>query len=493
MIVAMTTTHEAPTGTPATPAAARPPRMSTRAKLTLAVLCAAQFMVALDFSILNVALPTLGHDLGLGEADLQWAVTAFALPSGGFLLLFGRVGDIVGRRRLLLLGLGVFTVASLGATLAPDAALFLTARAVQGLGAAMIVPTGMALLTTSFAEGPQRDRALGVSGMLMSLGFTIGVVLGGVLTQGLGWRSTMALNVVMGALVLAAAPRLLRDSRAAAPRPRLDVPGAITVTGGLLAVIDALSTAARRGLGDPAVLGTLAVGVVLLAAFLVVEARTAQPLVALRMLRRRTVAWGNAGGLVTFSMMSSVVFLCTLYLQQVRGISPLASGLVFGMLGLGAAAGGWLAPRLVARMGAHRLLVAGLAVQAVVTVSFVAVSARAGVPLLLAGGFVVGLGHASAIVSYGITATSGLPDEEQGLATGLLTTTQQVAVTIGIPILSAVAAARSGRLLAAGRPTALATLGGVRLGLVVDGLVVLAAAALVAAGLLRRRRAVDPR
>lgn len=198
---------------PARPEAA-PPMLSGRARLVLFVLCAAQFMVALDFSVLNVALPVLGKDLGLSTTGLQWAVTAFALPSGGFLLLFGRIADLYGRRRLFLIGLTLFGAASLLATLAWDPASFLAARALQGLGAAAIVPTGMSLLTTTFPEGPLRDRALGISGTLMSLGFTVGMVAGGVLTETLGWRSTMGLLAVASVVVLVAKPRRSWPSRA---------------------------------------------------------------------------------------------------------------------------------------------------------------------------------------------------------------------------------------------------------------------------------------
>ncbi|MGW6839298.1 MFS transporter, partial [Streptomyces sp. NPDC054949] len=307
-------------------------RLTGRAKLVLFVLCAAQFMVALDFSVLNVALPVLGKDLGLSQSALQWAVTAFALPSGGFLLLFGRIADLHGRKRLFLTGLALFGAASLLTTLAWDPASFLTGRVLQGLGAAVIVPTGMSLLTTTFPEGPLRDKALGISGTLLSLGFTIGMVLGGVMTDTLGWRSTMGLLAAASVVVLAVAPRLLPESRTP-ERPRLDVPGAVTVTGGLLALIYSLSTAAQRGFHGADVWVTLIAGPVLLVAFVVVESRAAAPLVSLPMLKRRTVAWGNLGGLVTFSMMSTVVFVLTLYLQETLRLSAFLTGLVFGVQG----------------------------------------------------------------------------------------------------------------------------------------------------------------
>lgn len=457
------------------PAAADPreARLPGRAKLVLFVLCAAQFMVALDFSVLNVALPVLGDDLGLSRSALQWAVTAFALPSGGFLLLFGRIADLYGRKKLFLTGLALFGAASLLATVAWDPASFLTGRALQGLGAAVIVPTGMSLLTTTFPEGPQRDRALGISGTLLSLGFTVGMVLGGVMTDTLGWRSTMGLLTVAAVIVLALAPGLLPESRTP-ERPRLDVPGAITVTGGLLALIYSLSTAAQRGFGGADVWGTLVAGLALLAAFVVVESRSAAPLVSLPMLRRRTVAWGNVGGLVTFSMMSTVIFVLTLYLQEVLGLSSFRTGLVFGVQGAMSALAGGCAAKVIGRFGARRTLVGSLLGQGLFIALLLAVGSGSGALLATVAVSLASMCHLGAIISYGLTVTSGVPDEEQGLATGLVTTTQQVGITIGIPLLG-VLATTQGDLFH-----------GVRTVLLIDAVIVVAAAALVAVGLGRR-------
>ncbi|WP_338696327.1 MFS transporter [Streptomyces sp. Q6] len=453
---------------------APPPRLSRRAKLVLFVLCAAQFMVALDFSILNVALPVLGPDLGMSQSALQWAVTAFALPSGGFLLLFGRVGDLYGRRRLFLTGLVVFGTASLLTTFAWDPTSFLVGRALQGLGAAAIVPTGMSLLTTTFPEGPQRDKALGIAGTVLSLGFTVGMVAGGTLTDTLGWRSTMGLLALFTALVLPLAPGLLPESRTP-DRPRLDVPGAITVTGGLLALIYALSTAAERGFGGADVIAGLIAGIALLALFGYVESRTAQPLVSLPMLRRRSVAFGNLGGLVTFSMMSTIVFVLTLYLQETLKLSAFATGLIFGLQGATAVVTGMFAPRVIGRLGAHRTLVGSLVAQGLITASLLGIGTGAGsVWLATAAAALACVGHLGAIVAYNVTATSGVRDEEQGLATGLVTSTQQVGITIGIPLLGVLATTS----------TDLVT--GVRTVIALDAAIVLVTAAVVALGLRRR-------
>ncbi|AWN27179.1 MFS transporter [Streptomyces sp. NEAU-S7GS2] len=482
--VAPDTPTAAATAPAVSPAGAR---MAPRAKLILLLLCGAQFIIALDFSILNVALPVLGRDLGMGQADLQWAVTAFALPSGGFLLLSGRIADLYGRRRLFLIGLGLFTAASVLTALAWSPAVFLAGRALQGLGAAVIVPTGMSLLTTTFAEGPQRERALGVSGTVLSMGFTIGMVLGGLMTDALGWRSTMGLLSVAGVAVLAAAPLLLTESRPP-ERPRIDVPGAVTVTGGLLSLIYALSTAAEQGFGRPDVLVTLILGAGLLAAFVRVESRAEQPLVSLPMLRRRTVAWGNLAGLMTFAMMSAVIFLLTLYLQEVLRLSAFHTGLVFGVQGVVSAGAGLVAPKVIGRLGARRTLLTGLLLQAGFTAALLGLGTGTGMWLALTGVTLASLGHLWAIIAYGVTATSGVPDAEQGLATGLVTSSQQVGLTVGIPLLSAVASAHIAALRADGSGFAEATLGGIKLGLGLDAALVAVVALLVAAGLRTTRR-----
>ncbi|WP_328452645.1 MFS transporter [Streptomyces sp. NBC_00386] len=476
---------DTPTDSAARPEDGRPPspdHLSRRDALVLFVLCAAQFMVALDFSVLNVALPVLGRDLGMSPSALQWAVTAFALPSGGFLLLFGRIGDLFGRRRLFLAGLAVFGAASLLATFAWDPASFLAGRAVQGLGAAAIVPTGMSLLTTTFPEGPARDRALGISGTLLSLGFTVGMVAGGVLTDVLSWRSTMGLLSLFALVVLPLATGLLpssgprhTDAAGAPDRPRLDIPGAVTVTGGLLALIYALSTAADRGFGGADVVTTLVAGVLLLGAFVRIESRADAPLVSLRMLRRRTVAWGNLGGLVTFSMMSTVVFALTLYLQETLGLSAFETGLVFGAQGALSAVAGMYAPKVIGRFGARRTLAGSLAGQGLFVAGMLLLNAHTwSVWIAVVGVSLASMFHLGAIISYGLTVTSGVPDEEQGLATGLVTSTQQVGITVGIPLLG-VLATTSDDLLA-----------GVHTVLALDAAIVLAAAALVAVGLGRQ-------
>ncbi|MBO8198673.1 MFS transporter [Streptomyces smyrnaeus] len=480
--------HPAPSGRPAD---SRPSqRFTPREILLLVVLCASQFLVALDFSVLNVALPVLGPDLGLGEAGLQWAVTAFALPTGSFLLLFGRLGDQLGRRRTFLTGLALFTGASVLAAVAPTAPLFLAGRALQGLGAAALVPTGMALITTSFAEGPKRTKALSINGSLMALGFTVGMVVGGILTDTLGWRSTMGLLGVGGVLVLLAAPRLLSESRG--PRTRLDVPGALTVTGGLFGVVYGLSTAAEEGFSRPDVLIAIVAGLALLVLFVRVEARSAEPLLPLWMLRRPTVAFGNLAGLVTVSMMTAVVFLMTLYLQDLLGVSALVSGLVFGVQGLASVAGGAVAPRVARRIGAPRTLALALIGQGALTAALLGLGTGSGLWLVVVAISLASGLHLVAVVTYGVTATSGLDDTDQGRATSLVTSAMQLGLALGIPLLSALSVGWAGVLRSGGTSADAATLGGIKLGLGADVVVLLATGALVALTVGRRRPAEQP-
>ncbi|MEU6946963.1 MFS transporter [Streptomyces sp. NPDC046316] len=437
--------------------------MDGRMRLVLLVLLVAQFMLAVDFSILNVALPVMGEGLGFSLAGLQWIATAFALAAAGFTLLFGRVADLVGRRRLFLAGMALLGISSLAGGLATDPTVLMAARVAQGLATAAVTPAGLSLLTSSFPEGPLRAKALGLNGALMSAGFTTGAILGGVLTDLLSWRWAFFINVPVALAVLLVAPAVLKESRPEV-RPRLDIPGAITVTGGLLALVYGLTT-------EPL---ALPVGVALLVAFWFVERRAASPLVPVRILTRRTVVWGNLAGLVAFVTETSLVFLMTLYLQDVLGFSPLAAGLSFGVLGAGTVLGGVLASRFIGRYGSRAALVAGGLLQATATVSLYALGDdRSWLWLLLVATFAGGVGNMLAIVGFMVTATSGLPDSEQGMATGLATMTQQIGITMGTPIMSAVVV------------TSTTVLDGIGLAVLVNAAIVLAGAVL--AGIFLRR------
>ncbi|WP_101833328.1 MFS transporter [Frankia canadensis] len=463
--------------------------MTPRQRLALVLLLGTQFMLAIDFSILNVALPSIGHGVGLGDRDLQWIATAFALPSAGLTLLFARVADLAGRRRTLLTGLVLLVAASLLGGFAQGPTELLVARVGQGMAAAIAIPAALSLLVITFPEGPVRQRALSLNGALLPAGFTVGALVGGLLTGYLSWRWAFLVNVPVAVVIIALAPRVLTGGRGDAGG-RLDVPGALTVTAGLVAFVYGISRAGEEGWSDPWVWVSIAVGAVLLGAFGRIESTSPHPLASLDVLRLRHVGWGNAGGFGVFALGSSIVFMMTLYLQQVLHYSAVTTGLIFGVPGAAAFTAGLLGPRLLGLVQARALLVIGLLLQALCALGLVFAGVdRGSLTLVLAASAVGFFGHACGIVGYLVTATSNLPDEQQGLATGLTTMTQQVALTLGIPVLSAIANARATALThAGGHSAAGATLGGIRLALGVNAAVTVAVAALVAVFLLVRGR-----
>ena len=460
---------------------AAPTVLTPRLRLVLVLLLATQFTLAVDFAVLNVALPVIGKNLGFSLADLQWIPTAFALCAAGFTLFFGRVADLLGRRRLFLGGLAILAAASVLGGLAQNPEMLITARVLQGLATAAVTPAGLSLLTTSFPEGPLREKALGLNGALMSSGFTTGAILGGVLTDLLSWRWAFFINVPVALAVLLIAPTVIKESRPE-ERPRLDVPGAVSITLGLLAVVFGLTQAGEKGWGSAGALLPLAAGVLLLLVFYAVERRASAPLVPLGVLRRRSVAWGNFAGLIAFLTETSLVFPLTLYLQKVLGFDALAAGLSFGVLGLGTVSGGVTAPRLIGRFGTRRTLIAGGLLQTVFTAALLGLGDdRSWMGLMLAASFVGGIGNMLVIVGFMVTATSGLADREQGLATGLATMTQQVGITMGTPIMSSIVTAAT---VGTG---ASALLGGLRAAIAVNAAIVLLGV-LTSAVFLRKTR-----
>jgi len=451
-----------------------------RRRLMLALLCSAQFLVVLDFSIVNVALPSIQADLGFSRSELQWLITAFLLPFGGLLLLAGRAADLFGRRRLFLAGMGLFTVASLLGGLAQSEAWLLAARAGQGLGAALVAPAALSLLTTSFAEGPERERALGVNGAVLSGGFVAGVILGGILTGALSWRWTLFVNVPVGVAAMLATPALLPESRDRRAPQRLDAAGALLGTASLTSLIYGISTAEGNGWLAGGTILTVGGGLALGAAFLLVESRAQAPLAPLAVLRRRSVLWGNAIGMFTFGVAVGATFTLTLYMQEVLGFSPLGTGLAFAALGVAAVVAGAVGPSLTARAGVRAVLTAGLVIQAAGTAGLILIGAEQGLAVILVATAVLGFGHVLAVVSFTIIATSGLPDHQQGLAGGLVQTAQQVGAGLGLAVIVAIATARSDALRGS-RPEAEVLVGGAELGLLAG------AAALALAALLCRR------
>ncbi|MFC5185346.1 MFS transporter [Actinomadura harenae] len=463
--------------------------LGLRGWLILLTLCGATFMTGLDYSIVTVALPEIGRSLGFASAsDLQWVATASLLPTAALMPLFGRASDMLGRRRLFAAGVVVFTFFSLLAGLAPDPGLLVAARAGQGTAAAMIGPTALALMTAAFPEGPRRTRALGVNGALLSLGFVIGTIGGGLITSGLNWRWTMLILVGIGALVMAGAVTVVPETSARS-RARLDVPGAILASGGLFALVYGISDGGRAGWGSASTVATLLAAAVLLGAFLAVEARHAAPLVPPRLLRRPTVKWGMATGLVTFGMCGGATLLLSLHMQDVLGYSPLETGL--GFLGEGAAAllAGTLAARLITARGTVAAIALGLTVQALGTAAMALLPAHGGLVLLLASSAVMGFGHVLTVVAAITTITSGLDEADQGVA-GSLAQMPTFVGAVGVAALTAIAAARTAAL-APSTTRALATLGGLHAAFLAAGAVALLGAA-AAPLLLRRTAAAAP-
>ncbi|HYH35556.1 MAG TPA: MFS transporter [Nocardioides sp.] len=450
--------------------------MTGRERLVLLVLLTASFTLAVDFSILNVALPVIGADVGFSLANLQWIATSFALFAAGFTLFFGRIGDLFGRRRLFLVGIALLGLSSLVGGFATVPWLLIAARVCQGLATAMVTPAALSLLTTAFSEGARRDRALGLNGALMAAGFTTGAILGGLLTDLVSWRSAFFLNVAVAVAVLAVAPAVLEESRPVS-RPRLDVPGAVTVTIGLLATVYGLTRAGERSWGDPVALAGLGLGALAFLVFWTIEQRVADPLVPVAILRRRSIGWGNAAGVLAFATETSLVFLLTVYLQEVLGYSPLAAGLSFAVLGAGTVVGGLLGPRVIASVGSRRSIVGALVLQAAATAALVLLGTGSGsLALLLAATFVGGVANLVAIVGFMVMVTTGVPDHEQGLATGLATMSQQVGITMGIPVMSAVLS----RVVPGDAQTEAVVLSGVTTAITVNAVLCLLTAALVA-------------
>ena len=426
---------------PQLPTSTQPQGMSGRERLIMVLLLTASFTLAVDFSILNVALPRIGADVGFSLEHLQWIATSFALCAAGFTLLFGRVADLFGRKRLFIAGMALLGIGSLVGGLATEPGVLLAARIAQGLATAAVTPAALSLLTTSFPEGHLRDKALGLNGSLMAAGFTTGAILGGLLTDLLSWRWAFFINIPVVLFVLVLAPKLLTES-SPKNRTKLDVPGAFSVTIALLMMVLGLTTAGQTGWADPLAWGSLAVGACLFVVFFFIERSTANALVPVTILRRNNIAWGNIAGILAFATETSLVFVLTLYLQQVLGYTPLGAGLSFAVLGIGTIVGGIIAPKLIGRFGTKDTIVAGLTVQAVATGSLLFISTSpASIIIVLIATFIGGVANLAAIVGFMVTATTGLPNTEQGLATGLTTMSQQIGITMGIPVMSTIIAA----------------------------------------------------
>jgi EmrB/QacA subfamily drug resistance transporter len=454
--------------------------------LALIVLCLGDLMIVLDSTIVNVALPSIKSDLGFTQTSLAWVVNAYLLTFGGFLLLGGRLGDLYGHRRLFLIGISLFTVASLACGLSTSKGLLIAARAVQGLGGAVVAAVALSLIMVMFTEPAERAKAMGVFGFVLSGGGTIGVLLGGVLTDLLSWHWIFLVNIPIGIGVYALAMALVPGERGPGSGGRLDVAGAITVTVALMLAVYAIVNGNSNGWTSAETLGLLATSVVLLIAFLVHESRTASPLMPLRVLLMRNVATANTSGVLWAAAMFAWFFLAALYLQQVLGYSPLEVGLAFlpANLIMGAFSLG-LSAKLVMRFGIRPPLAVGLVLAGIGLLLF----ARAPVdgnfamdvlPSMILGGFGAGMAFNPLLLA----AMSDVSQEESGLASGIVNTAFMMGGALGLAALASIAASRTDSLLASGHGNLEALTGGYHLAFLVGALCAFAAA--VIGGLLIR-------
>jgi EmrB/QacA subfamily drug resistance transporter len=450
--------------------------------LALTVLALAQFLVVLDASIVNIALPSLGTGLGLDPSLLSWVITAYVLPFGGLLLLGGRLADRIGHRTIFLVGTAGFIAASLAAGLSPNGGFLLATRAVQGASAALLAPGALSLLMQLFPNGQGRDKALGIWGAVAGLGSVAGVLLGGVLTAQFGWASIFFINVPVGLLVLGSIPFLISRDQVAAARAPLDIPGALTVTGGLVAIVTALSVVLERGFTAPLTLGLLALGVVLLIAFVVIELRSKAPLVDFRILANRAVSSGNAAVVLIGGAVTGLFFALSLYMQDVLGYDALTAGLSQLPLAMMLVVVAGFAPMAIARFGSRDTLVASLLVFAAGLVWLSLAPSNASFLVHLLGpSLLIGIGLGGAFVAGTELSVSGVSEADAGLASGLVNTSQQIGAAIGLAVIFTVSATRSTALAEAGMPTIEALSAGHSWGFLTAAGLALAGAAITAA------------
>jgi EmrB/QacA subfamily drug resistance transporter len=416
----------------------------------LALLCGAFFMVILDANIVVVALPSVEADLGLSEQGLQWVISAYALTFAGLLLLGGRAADLLGRRRVFMVGLLFFTAASLLCGLAWSPAALIGARAIQGIGAAIMTPTALSIISTTFEEGPERNKALGIWGLLGAFGATAGYLIGGPLVDGPGWEWIFFINVPIGLAALALCPALLRESRATSARRSYDPGGALTITGALVLLVYALVEAPDAGWGSPQTILLVGAAAALVGIFVAIESRHPAPLVPLRMLRSRTLAGANLVMLLFAAVGFGMPFILTLYAQQLLGWSALEFGLSFVVVPVAAALGMMVSQAAVLKVGFRPVAAAGMALLGTGSLLLTQVSVGSGyVGDLLLGLLVFGAGIGPTFATASIAALTGVAEREAGIASGLSNTAFQLGGALGVAIVSTIAVSRSESFLAA--------------------------------------------
>jgi EmrB/QacA subfamily drug resistance transporter len=455
--------------------------------LTLVVVCFAQFMVVLDATVVNVALPSIQTDLNISDSSLQWIINGYTLMFGGFLLLGGRMADLIGRRRLFVAGTLIFSVASLLNGLADSDTTLIAARALQGFGAALVSPAALSIITTTFKEGQERTKALAVWGAIAAGGAAAGLLLGGVLTQFLSWEWIFFVNVPIGAAVIVAAFRLVPESRNEGQVRHFDVAGATTVTAGLITLVYAIVKTSTWGWGSASTLGLLGVSALLLTAFVAIERRSHAPLVRLDLLRLRSLATANGVMLLVMSGMFAMFFFCTLYLQRVLGYSALETGVAFLPVSGGIVVGSVLAQQLISRVGTKAVLAAGTTLAAIgLAVLAATTSVNGTYGELLAAFIPVSIGMGLTFVPMTLVATTNVSKTDAGLASGVFNTSQQIGGALGLAILSTFANSATNNALAGGSSQSAALVDGFQVAFVIAAALV-AAAAVVTTMVLRRR------
>jgi EmrB/QacA subfamily drug resistance transporter len=413
----------------------------------LTVVCAAFFMTILDVSIVNVALPSIEQALNFSRDNLQWVITAYAITYGGFLLLAGRLADLYGRRRVFVIGVVIFSIASLFCGLAWSEGVLIASRAIQGVGAAVITPSALSIVMTTFDEGAERNKALGIWGALGGGGAAVGVLAGGILTTYLSWRWIFFVNVPVGALALALTPRFVRESRAEEEKS-LDVAGAVTVTAGLALLVFAVSKAPDHGWSSSWTLSRLAVAALLLVAFVVIEARAKDPLMPFHIFRIKTVAGADVCGLLLGAITFANFYLLTLYVQQVLGYSAIKTGITFVVTAGSAVLWAGLAQGLTTRLGVKPVLAAGFLAMTAGAVWYTQIPASGSfASALLPGYLLIGFGLPFTFIPVSIAALAGVSYDEAGLASGLINTTQQIGGAVGIALCASVFLSRFNSLI----------------------------------------------
>jgi EmrB/QacA subfamily drug resistance transporter len=468
-------------------ASAQAPSTETNRWVVLVLVCLAQFMVVLDATIVNVALPSIQKDLHFTPANLAWIINSYTLLFGGFLLLGGRAADLFGRKRVFLAGVTLFSVASMLCGLAQSQGMLIGFRALQGLGAALVSPAALSIIMTTFADGAERTKALAAWGAIAASGSAFGLLLGGFLTESLSWQWIFIVNVPIGVAAFLFSLRLIPESRGETASKSFDLPGALLVTSGLVSLVYAIVKAGESGWGSTATIGFGALGVALLIAFVLIERVHHDPLVRLGIFKTRSLTTANGVMLVVAGGMFSMFFFATIYVQEVMDYSPLKAGLAFLPFTVGIIGGSVAAQQLIPRIGVRAQILLGLSLAAIGLLLMTRITADGSYATqLLPAVIVMSIGMGNTFVPLTLLATTNVEVEDAGLASGLFNTSQQIGGALGLSILSTLAASRTDGLIADGTNPVGALVDGYHLAFLI-GAVFIAAGAVAILLLIRRR------